>query len=124
MHHISWVALLTEAVIEHDHRGVEDPDQAWILGELIAYLEHPKSGAMEFADMGPDWTSVRDGARAGTLTAHSDGVDDVVDRWDEFSRYLCLHLGRELGADVQQVLSRRDRMRHRRPQGALDEGTR
>ncbi len=109
LHHISWVALLTEAVIVHDHRGVEDPDQAWILGELIAYLEHPKSGAMEFADMGAHWTSIRESARAGTLTVSTDGVDDVVERWDEFSRYLCLHLGRELGADVQQVLSRRDR---------------
>ena len=109
LHHISWVALLTEAVLVKDHRGVEDPDQAWILGQLIAYLEHPQSGAMEFADMGSHWTSVRDSARAGTLTANSDGVDDVVDRWDEFSRYLCLHLGRELGADVEQVLPRRDR---------------
>ena len=109
LHHISWVALLTEAVLVKDHRGVEDPDHAWILGQLIAYLEHPQSGAMEFADMGSHWTSVRDSARAGTLTANSDGVDDVVDRWDEFSRYLCLHLGRELGADVEQVLPRRDR---------------
>ena len=109
LHHISWVALLTEAVIVHEHRGVEDPDQAWILGELIAYLEHSKSGAMDSADMGPHWASVRESARAGTLTAQSEGIDDVVDRWDEFSRYLCLHLGRKLGADVQQVLSRRDR---------------
>ena len=109
LHHISWVALLTEAVIVHEHRGVADPDQAWILGELVAYLEHSKSGAMDAADMGPHWTSVRDSARAGTLTAQSDGIHDVVDRWDEFSRYLCLHLGRKLGADVQQVLSRRDR---------------
>ena len=109
LHHISWVALLTEAVIVHEHRGVEDPDQAWILEELIAYLEHSKSGAMDSADMGPHWTSVRESARGGTLTAQSEGIDDVVDRWDEFSRYLCLHLGRKLGADVQQVLSRRDR---------------
>ena len=65
LHHISWVALLTEAVIVHEHRGVEDPDQAWILRELIAYLEHPQSGAMEFADMGSHWTSIRDSARAG-----------------------------------------------------------
>ena len=109
LHHVSWVALLTEAVIAHDHRGIADPEQAWILGELIAYLEHPNSGAMEFGDMGPHWTAVRDGARAGTLGQNDDGVSDVVTRWDELSRYLCLHLGRELGADVQQVLSRRDR---------------
>ena len=95
--------------MEHEHRGIADPEQAWILGELIAYLEHPNSGAMEFGDMGPHWTAVRDGARSGTLGQNDDGVSDVVTRWDELSRYLCLHLGRELGADVQQVLSRRDR---------------
>lgn len=109
LHHISWVALLTEAVMEHEHRGVADPEQAWILGELIAYLEHPNSGAMRFEDMGKHWTAVRDSARAGTLGQSDEGVDDVVERWDEFSRYLCLHLGRELGTDVRQVLSRRDR---------------
>ena len=109
LHHISWVALLTEAVMEHDHRGVADPEQAWILGELIAYLEHPSSGAMQFEDMGQHWTAVRDSARAGTLGPTDDGVEDVVERWDELSRYLCLQLGRELGADVQQVLPRRDR---------------
>ena len=103
------MALLTEAVIVHEHRGVADPDQAWILGELIAYLEHSKSGAMDAADMGPHWTSIREGAKAGTLTTRTDGIDDAVDRWDEFSRYLCLHLGRKLGKDVGQVLSRRDR---------------
>ncbi len=109
LHHISWVALLTEAVMEHEHRGVADPDQAWILGELIAYLEHSGSGAMRFEDMGRHWTTVRDSAKAGTLDAHDEGVGDVVTRWDELSRYLCLELGRDLGADVRQIIPRRDR---------------
>ncbi len=109
LHHISWVALLTEAVMEHEHRGVADPDQAWILGELIAYLEHSGSGAMRFEDMGRHWTTVRDSAKAGTLDPHDEGVGDVVTRWDELSRYLCLELGRVLGADVRQIIPRRDR---------------
>ena len=109
LHHISWVALLTEAVMEHEHRGVADPDQAWILGELIAYLEHPGSGAMRFEDMGRHWTTIRDNAKSGTLGRHDDGVDDVITRWDELSRYLCLELGRELGTDVRQIIPRQDR---------------
>lgn len=40
--HLSWWKVLTEAVIQHRHRGVSDPDQAWILGELIAYLDHER----------------------------------------------------------------------------------
>ena len=109
LHHLSWVAIVTDAVMQHEHRQVSDPDQAWILGELIAYLGHDSSGAMEFDDMGPHWTTIRDAARAGTLRARDEGVDDLLSRWDELSRYLSLHLGRELGADVQVVLSRRER---------------
>jgi len=30
---------MTEAIEQHRHRGISDPDQAWILGELIAYLD-------------------------------------------------------------------------------------
>ncbi|WP_431473337.1 hypothetical protein [Ornithinimicrobium sp. W1665] len=51
IHHWSWSLLLSTAVVQKEHRGVSDPEQAWILGELIRYLEHPKSGAMEFEDM-------------------------------------------------------------------------
>ena len=53
LHHWSWSHILAEAVMQKEHRGVADPDQAWILGELIRYLEHPRSGALEFDDMGP-----------------------------------------------------------------------
>ena len=40
LRHLSWWQLMTEARVEHKHRGISDPDQAWILGELIAYLDH------------------------------------------------------------------------------------
>jgi len=46
--HYSWTEVLVQAVRAKVHRGVSDPEQAWILGELIRYLEHPASGAMDF----------------------------------------------------------------------------
>src|ERR687891_2144543 len=67
LHHWSWVSILTEATLQKEHRGVNDPDQAYILGELIRYLSDPRSGAVSFESMGPSWTAVRDGARQGTL---------------------------------------------------------
>jgi hypothetical protein len=36
LHHLPWVEVLAEAVMQKEFRGVADPDQAWILGELIA----------------------------------------------------------------------------------------
>ena len=46
---------MSRAVVEKEHRGITDPDQAYILGELIRYLEHPRSGALELEDMGSSW---------------------------------------------------------------------
>jgi hypothetical protein len=101
LHHLSWTQILTDAVMEKIHRGVADPDQAWILGELIRYLEHPRSGAMEFEDMGPHWVEVRNAVRDGTLRAGTKGPQDVAARWDQLLRYASLRLGRELGTEVQ-----------------------
>ncbi|GAA4427117.1 hypothetical protein GCM10023169_26700 [Georgenia halophila] len=109
LHHLSWTRVLTEAVMQKEFRGVADPDQAWILGELIRYLEHPRSGAMEFEDMGDSWVSVRDAVRTGTLRASDKGLRETVSRFDALVRYASLQLGRRLGAEVSPVLSRKER---------------
>ncbi len=107
MHHLSWTQVLTEAVMQKVHRGVADPDQAWILGELIRYLEHPRSGALEFEDMGPSWVPVREAIAAGTLRASDKNAADVASRWDQLIRFSCLRLGRQLGIEVQPALPRK-----------------
>lgn len=106
LRHLSWWRILTEAIIQHQHRGVRDPDQAWILGELIAYLEHEKSGAVGFEDMGQNWVQVRNAARDGTIRPGDPGVRDVVDRWEQFVEYLCLGLSQDLGVQVLPTQSR------------------
>jgi len=108
LHHLPWVQVLSAAVLQKEHRGVADPDQAWILGELIRYLEHPRSGAMAFEDMGPGWVSVREAVRAGTLRPNDKGVPDVAARFDALLRYVGLRLGQRLGADVEPALTRRE----------------
>jgi len=108
LHHLPWVQVLSAAVLQKEHRGVADPDQAWILGELIRYLEHPRSGAMAFEDMGAAWVPVREAVRAGTLRANDKGVPDVAARFDALLRYVGLRLGQRLGADVQPALTRKE----------------
>jgi len=107
LHHLSWTQVLTDAVMQKVHRGVADPDQAWILGELIRYLEHERSGAMEFEDMGPHWVTVRDAVVAGTLRPSDKAAGEVASRWDQLIRFACLRLGRRLGVEVQPALSRK-----------------
>jgi hypothetical protein len=106
LRHLSWWRILTEAIIQHHHRGVKDPDQAWILGELIAYLAHEKSGAIGFEDMGQSWVQVRNGCRDGTIRPTDPGVHEVVDRWEQFVEYLCLKLSQDLGVEVVSAQSR------------------
>lgn len=104
--HFSWTEILAFAVRAKVHRGVQDPEQAWILGELIRYLEHSASGAMAFDDMGTNWVAVRDGAREGTLRKTGDDVREVVQRWEQLMRFASLTLGADIGVDVQHVVPR------------------
>lgn len=107
LRHLSWWHILTEAIDQHRHRGVTDPDQAWILGELIAYLDHERSGASGFEDLGDKWVGVRDGARTGTLRASDANVREVAARWEQFVQWLALGLRQDLGRDVTPVWPRK-----------------
>jgi hypothetical protein len=91
-------------VVQADHRGISDPDQAYILNELIRYLSDTRSGAVALDSMGPSWAKVRDGARDATLRKTDPDVAAVTARWDDLIRYLGLELTKRLGRDVQQVL--------------------
>jgi hypothetical protein len=102
--HLSWMDVLTLAMVQKEHRGVSDPDQAYVLSELIRYLEDERSGVVPFNTMGSGWTKVKDGARAQTLRKTDDEVADVSARWEDLIRYLCLRLTMELGRDVRSVL--------------------
>ena len=108
LHHVSWSQVLADAVMQKEFRGVADPDQAWILGELIRYLEHRKSGALEFDDMGEAWVAVRDAVAAGTLRPSDKGVGEVIARFDALLRFASLQLGRQLGTEVVPVLTRKE----------------
>jgi hypothetical protein len=107
LYHRSWWRIITEAVMEYRFRGVSDPDQAWILGELIAYLDHEESGASGFEGMGDHWVNARDAARQGTLRAADEAARSVAESWEQFLDYLALGLSQDLGRDVQPVRPRK-----------------
>ncbi len=109
LYHWSWVDVLTEAVVQREHRGVNDPDQAYILQELIRYLSDPRSGAVALESMGPSWIKVKDGARENTLRKTDPDVAALAARWDDLIRYLGLELTKDLGRSVTQVLGREER---------------
>ena len=98
--HFSWWRILTEAIVQQRYRGISDPDQEWILRELIHYLSNEASGALGFEDMGDKWVHVRNAARDQSLRKGDAAAHDVAERWEQLTHFLCLSLSQELGATV------------------------
>lgn len=109
LRHLSWAEVAHEARMLLSHGGIGDELQAWMLSEFLRYLDHPRSGASEFTDMGRHWVSVRDGVTAGTLRASDQKAVSVAERWVSLSRHLALRFTAELGVTVKHVLPRRFR---------------
>ncbi len=105
--HLSWWRVLTEAVVQSRHRGISDPDQAWVLRELIHYLSSEASGVSGFEDMGQHWVTVRSAARDGTLRQGDQTTRHVAERWEQFAEYLCLSFSQELGRNVATARPRK-----------------
>jgi hypothetical protein len=120
IHHWSWVRVLTEAEVQKQFRGVNDPDQAYLLNELIRYLSDPRSGVVQFNDMGPSWIKVRDGARVRTLRKTDADVGNVANRWDELVRFLSLQMTKDLGRDVRELQRRTENTAAARHQALRD----
>lgn len=109
LRHLSWSEVAHEARMLLSHGGIDNDLQAWLLGEFLRYLDHPRSGAAEFVDMGRHWVAVRDAVVAGTLRAGDQKALTVADTWVALARHLALRLTAELGVTVTHVLSRRHR---------------
>jgi len=102
LRHISWFRIFTEAVVEREHLGVSDPEQARVLGDLIAFMDDERPGAGGYQGMGASWVTVREAAAQGLLGPGTRGVREVADDWSQFLQYLCLRLRQDLGRPVTE----------------------
>lgn len=56
--HFSWLALLSKAIVLAESKSLTDPEQAFVLGEVIRYLRHESSGVASFERMGTSWRDI------------------------------------------------------------------
>ncbi|HUS21987.1 MAG TPA: class F sortase [Aeromicrobium sp.] len=119
MHHWSWAYLVSAAVQQKELRAASDPHQAWLLGELVRYLEHPNSGALTFDDMGGAWLTVRERVHTGTLRAGDKQIPAATARFDALLTYSALRLSRHVGSEVRVQLSRKELADPSKRQAAL-----
>ncbi|WP_190620282.1 TerD family protein [Streptomyces venezuelae] len=107
--HLSWAEVAHQAQMLIRHEGVGNAAHAWLLQELLEYLQHENSGCHGFQNMGPAWVPVRKGIEDETISPDDERAVDVVESWERLIRQVCLRLGGELGQKALPVQrTRRD----------------
>ncbi|MFD7731988.1 TerD family protein [Kitasatospora phosalacinea] len=101
--HLSWAEVTYQAQMLIRHEGVANPAHAWLLQELLHYLQHENSGCHGFQNMGAAWVPVRNGIDDETLVRGDERAVQVVESWEKLVRQVCLGLGGELGVKVAPV---------------------
>ncbi|MEU9756116.1 TerD family protein, partial [Streptomyces althioticus] len=101
--HLSWAEVAHQAQMLIRHEGVGNAAHAWLLQELLHYLQHENSGCHGFQNMGPSWVPVRNGIDDETLCQGDARALEVVENWERLIRQVCLRLGGELGQKVLPV---------------------
>ncbi|MET7567479.1 TerD family protein [Streptomyces sp. NPDC005492] len=101
--HLSWAEVAHQAQMLIRHEGVGNAAHAWLLQELLHYLQHENSGCHGFQNMGRSWVPVRNAIDAETLCQGDARAVEVVESWERLVRQVCLRLGGELGQKVLPV---------------------
>ncbi|MFE6764466.1 TerD family protein [Streptomyces sp. NPDC057689] len=101
--HLSWAEVAHQAQMLIRHEGVGNAAHAWLLQELLHYLQHENSGCHGFQNMGPSWVPVRNGIDEETLSQGDPRAVEVVESWERLIRQVCLRLGGELGQKALPV---------------------
>ncbi|CAM5493117.1 hypothetical protein SFIMM107S_02583 [Streptomyces griseus] len=101
--HLSWAEVVHQAQMLIRHEGVGNAAHAWLLQELLLYLQHENSGCHGFQNMGAAWVPVRRGIDDETLCQGDARALEVIENWERLVRQVCLRLGGELGQKVLPV---------------------
>ncbi|WP_436991588.1 TerD family protein [Streptomyces sp. enrichment culture] len=101
--HLSWAEVAHQAQMLIRHEGVGDAAHAWLLQELLHYLQHENSGCHGFQNMGAAWVPVRRAIDEETLCQGDPRALEVVESWERLVRQVCLRLGGELGQKALPV---------------------
>lgn len=107
MLHFSWASILTNAQILEGQMAIEDPEQSFILRELIKYLAHDSSGIYRFTQMSPAWNEiVKQAIGLLPFTKSSEEVSQIASDWIQESKDLSMRLSSLVNEQVEVRHSR------------------
>ena len=122
--HSSWIGMLTEARLILAGENEVDPEQRYIMEEMVEYFGHRKSGVQPFDQMSAEWRPLVVGLRNGhRFKSSTPEVESTIASWHQEARDICLILSRSMGERVELRLSRKHKadpaLRLREDCGAL-----
>lgn len=107
LYHFSWLSLKSKAVLLTGEKGIEDPEQAFILSELVRFLDHDSSGVSSLNKMPARWKDLCSSVQNGVvLNKNSDDLSDSVSGWHQLLRHLSLNLSMAISQPVELNLTR------------------
>jgi hypothetical protein len=105
--HFSWLSLLSKATIMSEAKSIDDREQAFVLRELVRYLDHPYSGVSAMSAMNPEWKDVCTQIQQGAvLKKTASETEATAIAWQQLLRYMSLELSMATNSMVEVALSR------------------
>ena len=105
--HFSWLSIKSSAAMLVNEKGIADPDQAYLMSEVVRYLDSGSSGVEPFSRMPQSWKDLCSAIQNGaTISKNSEIVLESVGAWHQLLRQLSLDLGLAIGESVAIDLTR------------------
>lgn len=107
--HFSWASILTTAFLlaAAKKSPFENDDEAYIISELIRYLEHPNSGRIPLDQMNQDWPKIVANVQAGhPVNSKAPEIQEMISAWHQESRDVALSMTRKLKEPVLLAITR------------------
>ncbi|MCY4142575.1 MAG: hypothetical protein OXG08_02650 [Gammaproteobacteria bacterium] len=102
-YHVSWISLVRQAQLllgDKENREL-NPEQAFVLNEMIRYLEHASSGVKRFEQMNDEWPALIDAVRDNrSFPVTAPEIANTVTSWHQEERDVCLLLGKLIAKQV------------------------
>ena len=109
-YHVSWTSVRTQAMLTLKDSEDLNPEQRFILEEMVRYFEHSNSGVKRFDQMNREWRQLVLGIRHGEqFQRTSPEIENTVASWHQEERDVCLILTRRIGERVDVRLPRKHR---------------
>ena len=97
IHHWSWMRVLSNAVLDYEHHGVEDPEQRAIMGELIRYFSHRNTGIDRSLTLSKYWNEFLERIQYNEIDTSSEKNLDVCRNLDRAFNKMCMLFSMDTG---------------------------